>query len=136
TDKERFTFHVDSINFTYNVNGNRLVKGDSLSEEKEERWASYSPDSTWIAFAKNHDLFVMRADDEDSTEIQLTVDGEKWFSYQADDSDTTSDERLRARANWFEDSQKLWVKRQDKRLVDDLWVINSLGDRPTLETYK
>lgn len=136
TDKEQFTFHVDSINFMYNVNGNQLIKGDSLSEEKDERWASYSPDSTWIAFAKNHNLFVMRADDEDSTEIQLTDNGEKWFSYQADDSDTTSDKRLRARANWFEDSQKLWVKRQDKRKVDDLWVINSLGKRPTLETYK
>ncbi|MGN8224106.1 S9 family peptidase [Gracilimonas sp. BCB1] len=136
TDKERFTFHVDSINFTYNLNGNRLVKGDSLSEEKEEDWATYSPDSTWIAFAKNHNLYVMRADDEDSTEIQLTDDGELWFSYQASDSDTTSNERLRSRANWFEDSKKLWVKRQDKRKVDELWVINSLGKRPELETYK
>ncbi|MFP8488012.1 DPP IV N-terminal domain-containing protein [Gracilimonas sp. Q87] len=136
TDKERFTFHVDSIEFTYNLNGNDLIKGDSLKEEKDENWATYSPDSTWIAFAKDHNLYVMRADDEDSTEIQLTDDGELWFSYQDEDDDTTSNKRLEANVNWFEDSEKFWVKRQDKRKVKDLWVIDSSGDRPTLETYK
>tara|TARA_R110002096_G_scaffold324349_1_gene518362 strand:+ start:7438 stop:9795 length:2358 start_codon:yes stop_codon:yes gene_type:complete len=136
TDKNLFTFHVDSVNFTYNLNGNKLVKGDSLTKEKQERWANFSPDSTWIAFAKNHNLFVMKANDKDSVEIQLTEDGELWYSYQADDSDTTTNKRLRTRANWFEDSKKFWVKRQDKRKVSDLWVINSLKKRPELETYK
>ncbi|WP_020401934.1 S9 family peptidase [Gracilimonas tropica] len=136
-DKERFTFHVDSINFTYNINGNQLVKGDSLKdEEKNERWATYSPDSTWIAFTKNHNLFLMRSDDPDSTEIQLTEDGERWFSYQADQGDTTSNERLRTRANFFDDETKLYIQRTDNRDVDELWVINSLGERPELETYK
>lgn len=136
TDKNLFTFHVDSIEFTYNLNGNRLIKGDSLQAEQPERWASYSPDSTWIAFARNHNLYVMRSDDADSTEIQLTDDGELWYSYQADDSDTTSTKRLRARVNWFEDSKKFWVKRQDKRKAGDLWVINSVKKRPELESYK
>jgi len=136
TDKKLFTFNVDDYEFTYNLNGNQLVKGDSVSEDEPERWAIYSPDSTWIAFARTHNLYVMKADDPDSVEHQLTEDGELWNSYQARDNDTTSTERLRARANWFEDSKKLWVKRQDKRKVDDLWVINSLGERPTLETYK
>ncbi|MBO6525244.1 MAG: DPP IV N-terminal domain-containing protein [Balneolaceae bacterium] len=136
TDKDLFTFHVDSIEFTYNLNGNRLIKGDSLEADKPEPWATFSPDSSWIAFARTHNLYVMRADDPDSVEYQLTEDGEKWFSYQQNDSDTTSNERLRARVNWFEDSKKLWVKRQDKRKVPELWVINSLGKRPSLETYK
>tara|TARA_R110000868_G_scaffold378658_3_gene644155 strand:+ start:7364 stop:9724 length:2361 start_codon:yes stop_codon:yes gene_type:complete len=136
TGKNLFTFHVDSIEFTYNFNGNQLVKGDSLDEDKPEPWATFSPDSTWIAFARSHNLYVMRADDPDSVEHQLTEDGEKWFSYQRSDDDTTSTKRLRARVNWFEDSSKLWVKRQDKRKVGDLWVINSGGKRPTLETYK
>lgn len=136
TDRNIFTFHVDSIEFTYNLNGNNLIKGDSIEPGKQERWASYSPDSTWIAFAKNHNLYVMRTDDEDSTEIQLTEDGERWYSYQADEGDTASNKRLRARVNWFEDSKKLWVKRVDMRKVEDLWVINSLKKRPELETYK
>jgi dipeptidyl aminopeptidase/acylaminoacyl peptidase len=136
TDKERFTFHVDSIEFTYNLNGNDLIKGDSLEKEERENWATYSSDSTYIAFARNHNLYIMRSDDADSTEIQLTEDGEKWFSYQADQSDTTSDERLRSRAQFFDDETKLWVTRSDDREVDELWVINSLGERPSLETYK
>lgn len=136
TDKERFTFHVDSIEFTYNLNGNDLIKGDSLKDEESERWATYSPDSTWIAFAKNHNLYLMRSDDPDSTEIQLSEDGERWFSYQADQGDTTSNERLRSRAQFFDDETKLYVQRTDNREVEELWVINSLGERPELETYK
>ncbi len=135
-DKERFTFHVDSVEFTYNINGNNLVKGDSLEKEERERWATYSPDSTWIAFAKNHNLYLMRSEDEDSTEIQLTTDGEQWFSYQSDQSDTTSNKRLRSRARFFDDESKLYLTRTDMRDVEELWVINSLGKRPSLETYK
>ena len=136
TDRQVFTFHVDSIEFTYNINGDRLIKGDSLEAEKREPWTSYSPDSTWIAYAKNHNLFLMKVDDPDSAEYQLTTDGERWFSYQADQGDTTSDKKLRARVRWFDDESKLWVNRTDNRKVDDLWVINTAGKRPSLETYK
>ncbi len=135
-DRGFFTFHVDSIEFKYHVDQNELVKGDSLEYEERERWATYSPDSTWIAFAREHDLYVMRTDDPDSTEIRLTEDGERWYSYQASHGDTTSTERLRSRASWFEDSKKLYVKRQDWRDVDELWVINNVSSRPELETYK
>jgi dipeptidyl aminopeptidase/acylaminoacyl peptidase len=136
TGKELFTFHIDSVEFTYNINGNNLVKGDSLEKETRERWATYSPDSTWIAFAKNHNLFVMKANDADSVEIQLTEDGERWNSFQASDGDTTTNKRLRSIANWFENDNTFWAKRSDKRKVGDLWVINSLKKRPELETYK
>jgi len=136
TDKELFTFHVDSIEFTYNLNGNRLVRGDSLEQNKRENWRSYSPDSSYVVFAKHHNLFIMGKDDKDSTATQITDDGVRWFSYQSSDGDTSTTEKQRPRVNWFEDGKKFWVKRQDKRKVDDLWVINSLKKRPELETYK
>jgi dipeptidyl aminopeptidase/acylaminoacyl peptidase len=135
-DKKLFTFHVDSIGFEYRFETRSLAAGDSIEKEDRLRWATYSPDSTWISFARNHDLYLMRNGDPDSTEIRLTEDGEMWYSYQASDSDTTSTKRLRSRANWFEDEKKLYVRRQDRREVEDLWVINSLGKRPKLETYK
>ena len=136
TDRGFFTFHVDSLEFQYHIDRNELVRGDSLLPDESERWQTFSPDSTWIAFAREHDLYVMRADDPDSTEIRLTEDGERWYSFQSDHGDTTSTERLRARVNWFEDSRKLYVKRQDWRDVDELWVINTIAQRPELETYK
>src|SRR6056297_2725293 len=136
TDRDRFMFHVDSIEFTYNLDGNVLMRGDSLEADESEPWETYSPDSTWIAFAREHNLYVMQAGDADSTEIQLTEDGECWYSYQARHGDTTTTKRLRARVTWFEDSEKLYVKRQDWREVDELWVIDTLEERPELETYK
>jgi dipeptidyl aminopeptidase/acylaminoacyl peptidase len=136
TDREEFTFHVDSIEFVWDIDENNLIQGDSLEAEERENWATYSPDSTYIAFARNHNLYIMRSDDPDSTEVQLSEDGEKWFSYQASQSDTTSDERLRSRAQFFDDETKIWVTRSDDREVEELWVINSLGKRPSLETYK
>lgn len=136
TDRQLFKFHVDSIEFKYYVNRDELVKGDSLETEEREPWATYSPDSTYIAFAREHDLYVMRTDDPDSTEIRLTEDGERWYSFQQSHGDTTTTERLRSRAVWFEDSKKLYVKRQDWREVDELWVINTVSTRPELETYK
>ena len=136
TDRQLFKFHVDSIEFKYYVNRDELVKGDSLEAEEREPWATYSPDSTYIAFAREHDLYVMRTDDPDSTEIRLTEDGERWYSFQQSHGDTTTTERLRSRAVWFEDSRKLYVKRQDWREVGELWVINTIKQRPELETYK
>jgi dipeptidyl aminopeptidase/acylaminoacyl peptidase len=136
TQKERFTFHVDSIEFTWNLETDQLLKGDSLEAEKPEPWASYSPDSTWIVYAKNHNLYLSSGDTSDTTEIQLTTDGERWFSYQASQGDTTSDKKLRTRARWFDDEKKLYVQRTDNRAISDLWVINVLGKRPTLESYK
>lgn len=135
-DRGVFTFHVDSIQFTYDLETRTLTKGDSLKKKPDTRWATYSPDSTWIVFARHHNLFLMRANDPDSTEYQLTTDGERWFSYQQEEGDTSTTKRMRSRAVWFKDSRKLYVKRQDKRKVGDLWVIHSLKKRPELETYK
>jgi dipeptidyl aminopeptidase/acylaminoacyl peptidase len=78
----------------------------------------------------------MKAGDADSTEYQLTRDGERWYSSQGDEADTSSNKRLAPNANWFKDSKKLYVKRSDSRKVKDLWLVNTLKQRPTLITYK
>lgn len=137
-DNKSFTFEVDSFKFEYTLKNHEIKVVDTIKKEKpkNDRWMNYNKDSTWIVFAKNHNLFLMKADDPDSTEYQLTTDGELHYSYQADGSDTTSTKRLRARAGWFKDNQKFYVTRSDSREVKDLWVINVLKNRPELETYK
>ena len=115
-DEKLFTFNVEDIEFTYDINGNNLVKGDSVKEEENnDRWRNYSPDSTYIVYAKNHNLYMMSSDTSDTTEYQLTEDGERWFSYQASAGDTTSNEKMRARARWFDNEKKIVVQRSDER---------------------
>ena len=95
-DNRTLTFQIDSIQYRYDIYNKSLVRGDTIAEEEKNDWATYAPDSSYMVFAKNHNLFLMEVGDEDSVEIQLTEDGEKWFSYQWRHGDTTSDKRMRA----------------------------------------
>lgn len=137
-DNKTLTFMVDSIDYHFNIDTQKLSMGDSTEKKpKRSSWASYSPDSTYIAFAKNHNLYLMEVNDTDTTEVQLTEDGERWFSYAADQGDTAKDERKRARVRWFKDESKLYVNRSDSRKVGELFVIDELANpRPELEVYK
>ena len=136
-DNRTLTFQIDSIQYEYDIYRKTLRRGDTIPEEEKNNWASYAPDSSYMVFAKNHNLYLMEVGDEDSVEIQLTEDGERWFSYQWRHGDTTADKRMRARATWFEDSKKIYSNRSDARKVDELFVINTLKEpRPELEVYK
>lgn len=137
-DNRTLTFMVDSIDYHFDLTSKVITKVDSTEKApKRNNWATYSPDSTWISFAKNHNLYLMKADDADSAEIQLTEDGERWFSYAFNQGDTTKDKRSRARARWFEDETKMYVNRSDSRKVGELFVIDELANpRPEVEIYK
>ncbi|MCF8222451.1 MAG: DPP IV N-terminal domain-containing protein [Bacteroidales bacterium] len=134
----KLTFKIDSIRFLYDINSRKLVIKDTVPEEKRRnRWATYSPDSTWIAYAKNYDLYIMKSDDPDSTEIRLTEDGMEHYGYASSRADTAKDKKVRSIARWFENEEKLFVIKSDRRKVSELFVINSLAEpRPELETYK
>jgi len=134
----KFTFVVDSTRFLFDIASQKLVLKDSLwKEKKKPTWPIYSRDSTWIAYAKNHNLYLMKCKDKDSVEIQLTTDGERYYSYAQNSEDTTRNKKVRANVDWFRNSKKLYVERQDERKVKDLFVIDVLAQpRPKLETYR
>ncbi|MBE0673488.1 MAG: DPP IV N-terminal domain-containing protein, partial [Bacteroidales bacterium] len=134
----KFTFELDSLKFIYDMTNQRLAIKDTIKRERRRpTWPGYSPDSTWIVFARDHNLFLMKAGDKDSVEFQLTTDGERYYSFAASADDTTKNKRVRARVSWFKNSEKFYVVRQDSRKVRDLFVINALSSpRPTLETYR
>jgi len=135
--KSSFTFEMDELKFRYNLKTKWVSQIDSVKKEKKDAWKSYSPDSTYIVFARQHNLYMMKADDADSTEVQLTTDGERWFSYQSKEGDTVSDKRLKAYVSWFKDEKKFYTTRHDMRMVKEMAVINSVSDpRPKVETYK
>ena len=135
----KFTFQVDSIKFLYDMTNMKLVIKDTIGKEKKPSWAAYSPDSTWIAYAKNHNLYLMKSKDKDSVEIQLTTDGERYYSFAGygNTEDTTQKKKVRTNVQWFKNEKKLFVVREDERKVKDLFVIDVLSQpRPKLETYR
>jgi len=138
-DNTAIRFEVDSLRYEYNLATAQVSFVDTVRKKKRPKnpWKSFSPDSSIVVFARDHNLFYMKADDPDSIEHQLTTDGERYYSYASSSSDTTKNKRRRARVNWSKDSKKFTLTRQDSRKVEDLWVINVLSKpRPTLQTYK
>jgi dipeptidyl aminopeptidase/acylaminoacyl peptidase len=134
----KFTFVVDSTRFLYDITTQRLAIKDSVWKEKKKPiWTTWSSDSTWFAYAKNHNLYLMKAKDKDSVEIQFTTDGERYYSYARNSEDTTKNKKVKANVDWFKNSKKLYVERQDERKVKDLFVIDVLAQpRPKLESYR
>ena len=99
-------------------------------------WAIFSPDSAYMVYARQHNLYMRKVNDKDSTEIQLTTDGEMYYSYAENNRDTSS-KNTRAKIRWFKDSKKFFILREDLRKVENLWVIEVLGNgRPKLKEYR
>ena len=137
----KFTFLIDSVKFLYDISNQILVIKDTIgkNEKKKPSWPTYSHDSTWFAYAKNYNLYLMKAKDKDSTEIRLTTDGERYYSYSGSDKpeDTVKNKKVRANVEWFKNSKKLYIVREDERKVKDLFVIDALAQpRPKLQTYR
>ncbi len=139
-DEKTLKFNVDTFRFEYNIYTNRLVKIDSARKKPVEEpkksnglVGTYSPDSTYIVYAKEHNLYMLSV--KDSVETQLTTDGELKYSYAAYDSDTTKS-RVKARVTWFDNSERFYVRRWDRRKIKTLYVVNNLSSRPTLNEYE
>ncbi|HMA24183.1 MAG: DPP IV N-terminal domain-containing protein [Gemmatimonas sp.] len=125
---------------------------------------NYSPDSSMFAFARDHNLFLVKVATKDT--VQLTKDGVKNYSFgardtlqerqqqelqqqqqQQDDSlqqgdggggrgGISRDPRVRASVVWSQDSKAFAVTRNDQRKVGELYLVNNLANpRPTLMSY-
>ncbi len=153
---EKKIFHLE-----YDLQTGELYEQEDWKETKEHPdWASLSPDSSYVVFARDYNLFWMdkenylkaleeTEDETDSTivEHQLTTNGEKDYQFgggytvkENDDEETIEKEskkRKSARILWSPDSKKFALVREDNRKVKALWVIDVLKEpRPELETYK
>lgn len=141
--------------FQFDLSSQQLTEiKDAEKDPKRLSWASISPDSSKVVFAKNHNLFwmdksnFMKAvkDEKDTTILQhaLTIDGVENHEYGGrsfgeDQEEVTKnkDNRKRASILWSLDSKQFVMTRSDSRKVKDLWVLHHTRDpRPTLETYK
>ncbi len=156
--------------FEYTVSTRTLRElEDYEAPDNHPDWASVSPDGQTVVFARDHNLFMMDGDDyeqilearrgksgdeaddaEDDvevTETQLTTDGEKYYTYEANYTgrgetnvslEEEKDDRKAASISWAKDSERFALIRRDNREVGELWVVHVVGngnDRPELETY-
>jgi len=161
-EREKLTNKSDTIKkkvffLEYDIASKQLKEiSDTLKEKSRPFWASYSPDTTRIFFAKNYNLYWMDRenfekaikDEKDSTivEHQITTDGIQYYAWGGDQYSTTTgdakeDEELKKRKSvylsWSPDGKHFAMTRKDNRHLNPLWVINNVGlKRPTLETYK
>ena len=155
------------FHFEYNVGTQTLRElEDWEAPDNHPSWASVSPDSQTIIFARRHNLYMMsgvdyqqildarrgkdgdEADEADEEieidETQLSTDGEEQYSYAVgergdtdDEREENKDKRKEVNISWSKDSRRFSLVRSDRRKSGDLWVIHSVGNkRPQLETYK
>lgn len=139
-DGETLRFWFDRRDFTYNFKTKvlKLVKKKKDSQPYDPYWMYYSCDSTYMLFAKRHNLYIVgnAAKGKDTTEVQLTTDGERYYTFNREDEGEL-DERMGCSACWFDAGHKFYAIRDDARKVGDLWLIDALAKpRPRLQTYK
>lgn len=139
-DLTKMTFSMDGhYEFDFKTKKVRAVEKDRSEEDDEViySWMTFSPDRKYILYAKDHNLYIRgnKVKGIDTTEIQLTTDGEKYYSFARDSEDDRKDE-AETNAHWFKDSKHIYVVREDSRKLKDMFVINSLTKRPTLEKYR
>ncbi len=152
TKREPKVFHLE-----YSLETGELYEVEEEDDKEPKSWASVSPDSTYVVFARDYNLFWMDKEDylkaledeQDTTivEHQLTTEGEQYYAFGGgytaqmnDDEEKIQEEKeKRHRANiiWSPDSRRFAVIRNDTRDIKFMWVINSLSEpRPELESYK
>lgn len=140
--------------FEYNLATKKVtLREDVPKDKKRVSWANISPDSSYVLFARHHNLYWMdkenflkaQKDDKDTTivEHQWTTDGEEHYAYgssgRGNDAEKkkNKDKRKSVGVLWSPDGKKFALTRTDNRKVEDLWVINNVArPRPQLETYK
>jgi dipeptidyl aminopeptidase/acylaminoacyl peptidase len=141
--------------FEYDLATQTLSLLEDYKKPKDHlSWANISPDTSYVLFARDHNLYWMsfadyrkaQKDEKDSTivEHQWTTDGEENYGFQRwgrgitnVDLEKNKDKRKGVSVVWSPDSKKFAMIRSDNRNIKDLWVINSTAQpRPTLETYK
>lgn len=160
---EKSTNKRDSIKkkvfyLEYDLATRNIVElNDSLKPKPHLSWASFSPDTSVVIYAKDFNLYWMdrenylkaQKDEKDSTivEHQFTTDGIKHYAWGGDPRNTTTgstrddaeekNKRHRTSIIWSPNGQYFLASKKDNRHLNELWVINNVGTtRPTLETYK
>lgn len=141
-DLSVITFTIEGKKFTYHTKSRKIEEASTRKLNGEEQqteysWMNFSPDKKYMIYAKGHNLYVRgnKYRGTDTTEIRLTWDGERFYSFARNEEDTTHSE-AETSVRWFGNSRKAYLLRTDNRKVEEMAVVNALSKRPTVETYR
>lgn len=138
-DGKTITFDFDRKKWAYHIQTQELKEmPDKSYPACAPYWKKYSADSSKILFARDHNLFVAGNPDEgkDSVEVQLTRDGERYYTFCQED-ESVPGERMGTTARWAKRGHRFYVLREDSRKVKELALVDVLATpRPELKTYK
>jgi dipeptidyl aminopeptidase/acylaminoacyl peptidase len=113
-----FRFMLDSIRYEYDLPSGALKSlgkptREQLAQERAEaqgqggggggggganqNFRNYSPDSTAFVFAREHNIYIVEVAKGDT--VQLTSDGERWYSFGARDTAQSVQQRCQVQQN-------------------------------------
>lgn len=110
-----------------------IGSGRRFSASRYPSWQKFNSDSSAYIYAREHQLYVYKRDSQQ--EIQLSTDGDLHFSFNSAGNRSVDTVNSSTTAIWAGRYIVSW--REDKRLIDDMAVVNNLHQpRPSVRTYK
>ena len=140
--KGELTFEIFDKKYTLDPKRSKIKVTDVEPEEQSILLESKSPDEKWIAFPKDHNLFIRSV--ETGKEFQLTFDGKKNYEYAMyygwfDQMEGENGERPKHfQVNWSKDSKWINVSLTDLRSASKMYLLDWSVDtlyRPRLLGY-
>ena len=151
---DSFTFSKDARSIDVSVEDTHWVcdlesyRCMRSAKEKYGPGEILSPDERWVAFVKNHDLYVRSI--ATKAEVRLTSDGVEYNDYgTTPESDTSAiTERILEKGAhqisvlWSPDSQRILTYKLDQRKVQQSYLVQSVAPgavgtaRPVMYSYR
>lgn len=153
-DNETLRIEFERVVYFYNIHTKQLVKEDEwkqrkykalvsgggvVSEDVDPYWKKYSPDSLFMVYAQKHNLYFVGnpKKGQDTIPVQLTTDGEEYYTFNREDEGKLNERCLANDTRWIPNTHCFFVTREDNRKVGEQWVIDALSEPyPKLDTYK
>jgi len=138
--KDVIVFYLSDKRFKYEISKNKL--SERGKEEASNPMESASPNGRWIAFVKDHNLYVRQRDGDE--EIQLSTNGRKNYEYASrygwfDKMEGEGGDRPEhLSVNWSPDSKKIYCNIVDLNNASKMYMLDNSVDslfRPRLLSY-
>ena len=135
---------AEGVNLYLNIKDKKFYKMQKDVPRKKFRkseipyWQKYCADSTHYIFCKGYNVYMadVTKNRDNPTIVQLTKDGENYFSFSSITKEKYSNKPKSIRGDWFKDSRIAYSLRKDTRKVREMTVVNSVSKIPEAKNYK